>query len=318
MNLTAPPLWTIAALALSGLALMVAYLNFRRKSSLRLRASYSWTQSSVDADDQHISSLVVENLKDRAVTIFRIYLRVGHNFYIEIEDFQDKPLVLRAFETWHKEFGPIEFYGINGKRIDMNSLFDDKRTRKHIVLATSDGKYVVTKGPKHWSPVHDFFKNHMTAVIRPVSTTFKGNFIGGTVPYVVEIVSTNGVSEVISLHKEDYRRQRFKNFRLTKESLESVETLRAFLKEQLEAGTLVCQSFEAIDIEAWREKERQDYNREQPINATYVGYLTYKVFGRIGTILADRELARENKRRRQSDNLRSGDDSNHSIERDQK
>lgn len=306
MNPPAPPLWTLVALALSCVALLIAYLNFRRKSSLSLRASYSWTQSSVDADDQHISSLVVENLKDRAVTIFAIYLRVGHNFYIEIEDFEDKPLVLRAFETWHKEYGPIEFYGINGRRIAMNSLFDDKRARKRIVLSTSDGKYVVTRVPKHWTPVHDFFRNHMTAVVRPVSSTYKGKAIGGTVPYVVEVVSSEGTSEIIAIHKDDFRSQRFKNFRLTKEALESAEALRAFLQEQVDAGTLVCRSFEVADIAAWRAKER-DYKGE-PIEAKYAGFITYTVLGRVFTIRKDRKLARENHRRRQEAGVLQRDD----------
>lgn len=298
MNPPIPPLWTSVALALSCLALLIAYLNYRRKSSLSLRASYSWTQSSVDADDQHISSLVVENLKDRAVTIFAIYLRVGHNFYIEIEDFEDKPLVLRAFETWHKEYGPIEFYGINGKRIAMNSLFDDKRAQKRIVLSTSDGKYVVNKWPKRWTPVRDFFRNHMTAVVRPVSSTYKGKPIGGTVPYAVEIVSPQGTSEVIALHKDDFQLQRFKNFRLTKESLGSAEALRVFLQEQVEAGMLVCSSFEVADIAAWRAKERNHY-KGTPIKAQYAGFLTYRVLGRLFTIRSDRNIARDNRRRRE-------------------
>lgn len=294
-----PPLWTTVAIALSCLALLIAYLNFRRKSSLSLRASYSWTQSSVDADDQHISALVIENLKDRAVTIFAIYLRVGHNFFIEIEDFEDRPLVLRAFETWHKEYGPIEFYGINGRRIAMNLLFDDKRARKRIVLSTSDGKYVVNKRPKRWTPVHDFFRNHMTAVIRPVSSTYKGKPIGGTVPYAVEIVSSNGISEVIAIHKDDFRLRRFKHFQLTKESLESAESLRAFLQEQVDAGVLVCSSFEVADIAAWREKER-DFYKGEPIQAKYAGLFTYRVLGRLFTIRDDRKLAQENLRRKQA------------------
>lgn len=292
-----PPLWTSVALALSCLALLIAFLNFRRKSSLSLRASYSWTQSSVDSDDQHISSVVVENLKDRAVTIFAIYLRVGHNFYIEVEDFEDKPLVLRAFETWHKEYGPIEFYGINGRRIAMNPLFDHKRARKRIVLSTSDGKYVVNKRPKRWTPVHDFFRNHMTAVVRPVISSYKGKLIGGTVPYAVEIVSPQGTSEVIALHRNDFQFQRFKHFRLTKESLESVEALQAFLQEQVEAGNLVCSSFEVADIAAWRAKEREHYKGE-PITAKYAGFFAYKVLGRLLTLHRDRKLARENLRRK--------------------
>jgi hypothetical protein len=292
-----PPLWTSLALALSCLALLIAYLNSRRKSSLSLRASFSWTRSSVDATDQHISSLIIENLKDRAATIFTVCLRVGHNFYIEIEDFQDKPLVLRVFETWHSEYGPIEFYSVNGRRIDMNALFDDKRVGMHIVLSTSDGKYVVKKRPKRWTPIHDFFQNYMTAVVRPVSSNYKGKVIGGTVSYAVEVVSPQGTSEVVALHKNHFQSQRFKNFRLSKESLESADNLGDFLQKQVEERVLTCSSFEVADIAAWREKERHHY-KGAPIKAKYAGSFSYSVLGRLLTFRRNRKLARENLRRR--------------------
>jgi hypothetical protein len=293
MNVSLPPSWTLLALALSSLALLVSYLNFRRKSSLKLRASYSWVSSSEAADDQHLSSIVIENLKDRAVTIFAIYLRVGHNYYVKVENFEDKPLILRAFETWHKEYGPIEFYGINTQRIAMNSLFADKRARKRIVLSTSDGKYVVTKAPKHWDPVYDFFNNHMTAIVWPVRGTYKGTAIGGRVLYVVDIVLSSGETEIISIHSMDYEVQRFKNFRLTKESLASADALKKYLQQQVDTGLLVCRSFEVIDLNEWRAKER-DY-KGQPIEARYSSYFKYKLLGRVATILAKLKLRKQNR-----------------------
>jgi len=199
-----PSPWVILALALSSLALLVTYLNFRRKSSLKLRASYSWTMSSIEADDQHLSSIVIENLKDRAVTIFAIYLRIGHNYYVEIENFEDKPLVLRAYETWHREYGPIELYQLNTRRIAMNGLFDDARARRQVVLSTTDGKYVVGRAPKYWHPVGEFFKNHMTAIIQPVRSVYKDTAIGGRVSYVVDLVSSSGEPEIIPIHSRDY------------------------------------------------------------------------------------------------------------------
>lgn len=294
-SLQSPPsFWTIIALGVSGLALLVAYLNFRRKSSLNLRASYSWTSSSVETDDQHISSIIIENLKDRAVTIFAIYLRVGHNYYVEIEDFKDKPLVLRAFETWHKEYGPIEFYGVSARRISMNLLFDDKHAEKRIVLSTSDGRYVVTKAPKQWNPVYDFFNNHMTAIVRPVRSIYKEVSIGGRVIYVVDFVFSNGKSEIVPIHPRDYEIQCFKNFRLTKESLASAAALKQYLQHQIDAGALVCCSFDVVDVGAWRAKER-DFYKGKPIEARYVGYLKYKVLGRVLTIMEDRRLRKLNR-----------------------
>ena len=123
--------------------------------------------------------------------------------------------------------------------------------------------------------------------------------MGGTVPYAVEIVSPQGISEVMALHKNDFQLQRFKNFRLTKESLDSAESLRAFLQKQVDAGTLVCKSFEVIDIAAWRTKERDNYKGE-PISAKYVGFFAYKVLGRLLTLRSERKLAQDNLRRKKA------------------
>ena len=51
--------------------------------------------SSVSCSDNYISSLTLENLKDRAVVILKIYLRLGHGYFVEIEDFENSPLILR-------------------------------------------------------------------------------------------------------------------------------------------------------------------------------------------------------------------------------
>ena len=86
--------------------------------------------SSVYCDDPYLSSLVIENLKDRAITIFEIYLKVGNHCYIQIEDFDPKPLVLRAYETYQKEYGPIEFYSVNMKRVGLSELLSGRTVKK--------------------------------------------------------------------------------------------------------------------------------------------------------------------------------------------
>ncbi len=296
MTITLPSIWTLFALTLSAFAFLVSVLNFRRKSSLSLRATYSWISSSVSSDDQHITSLIIENLKDRAVTIFAVYLRVGHNFYVEIDNFDDKPLVLKAFESWHKDYGTIEFYSVSLRRIELNDLFSSKRVKKRIVLSTSDGKYVARKFPKRWSPIHDFFRNHMTAVVRPVRLHYKDTALGGNVVYVVDIVLADGKSEIIPIHAGDHEVRIFRNFRLTKESLETTEALKRFLDEQASLGSLIYKSIEVLDVKEWRERERRDY-REAPIKAKYVNWLLYRIGGRIATVLSDRRLQRENRHR---------------------
>jgi hypothetical protein len=176
----------------------------------------------------------------------------------------------------------------------MTPVFDDKRAKKRIVLSTSDGKYVVKKAPKRWSPLHDFFNNHITEIVRPVSSSYKGLAIGGRVLYVVDIVLSNGETEIVPIYPRDCEIRRFKNFCLTKESLATAESLKHYLQQQVDAGNLVCRSFDVVDIAGWRAKERECYKGE-PITAHYVGFLSYKVIGRVSTFLADRKLEKQNR-----------------------
>lgn len=290
MNLPPMSIWNVVALGVSIVALIIAFLNFRRKSALNIRGYFTWTSSSVAADDQHISSLVVENLKDRAVTIYGIYLRIGHNNYIEIDDFSSKPLVLKAFESWHKEYGAIEFYSCNMHKVSMNALFEDPRARKRIVLSTGDGKYIIRKSPKRWSPVSDSFKNHSTFVLHPIRSNYKDVAVGGKVAYVLDITFDDAPNEVFTLHRTDYRVVKFRNFQLTNESLKTAEALRSFIQEQISIGTLVCKSFEVIDAEEWRGKVRREY-RQDPVAATYINIFQYRVLDRLATM----HLKRRNK-----------------------
>src|SRR5256885_5901106 len=76
------------------------------KSGLELRGSYS-LQSSIYCDDKIVGSVTIENCKDRSIALFNIFLQVGHNYYIELDDFETKPLILQPFEVLHREYEPI-------------------------------------------------------------------------------------------------------------------------------------------------------------------------------------------------------------------
>ncbi len=166
------------ALVVSIIALVYTAKTYFLKAGANIRGSYTIC-SNVACEDKYISSVTLENLKDRAIVVFRIWLKLGHNYYIEIDDFEDVPLILRPFEAFRKDYDPIDLYLASATRVLMNSLLDRRKIKKRLVLATSDGKYVVRTWIKHWDPVIDFFKNHMTAVIRPMRSRYKGKAYGG-------------------------------------------------------------------------------------------------------------------------------------------
>jgi len=288
--------YAIAALFISGFALFVATKNYRRKSGVFVRGAFS-VSSSRDCNDKYISSITLENLKDRAVTVFAIYLRVGHNYYVEVENFEAKPLILKSYETHQQDYGPIQFYGINTNRINLNNLLNDHKVKKCLVLSTADGKYVVPSSIRMWNPVGDFFRNHLTAVVHPVHTTYKEKYIGENIKYVIEFIGENDSSEVIPIHPEDCRLKMFRNFNLTQESLESRSSLTAYLEEQMKTGTLVCKKFLVHDLEGWKARTAEFYTGKT-FDAKYYGPLKYHFLGRLLTWYSDWKLKQENAKRR--------------------
>lgn len=286
------PWYAIAAVCISTLALLVAAKNYWRKAGVFVRGIFSIT-SSRDCDDHYVSHVMIENLKDRAITVFCIYLRVGHSYYIEVDDLDEKPLVLKAYESFQKEYGPIQFYGINSNRMNLNALLKDQKVPKRLVLSTSEGKYVVPSRIRRWNPVGDFFRNHLTAVVRPVRTVFKDKHVGGNIRYVIEFFGHEGPREIVLIHPEDYRLKIFRTFSLTRESLESVESLKAYLQAKTDKGLLSAKSFSVHDVDAWRQRTSEFYDGEL-LEAEYFGPFKYHVVGRILTRISDRELEKQN------------------------
>ena len=250
---------SLAALVIALIALLYTVRSFSRKEGARIRATYVF-QSTIASNQKHIFEITLENMKDRSVAIYKIFFRLGHNYYIELEDFEGSPLVLEPFGTYSTQYDPVDFYSENMRRFDISELWDDKRQK--VVLSTSEGKYVVKERIKKWDPVGDYFKNYSTAIMRPERLKLKGKSYGSNVKFVVEFKHDIGEDEVLPIFPEDYRVQRLRNFMLTKESLESEESLDAFLKEKIVGGLLDCQDFKIWDMVAARERAYKDYQSE--------------------------------------------------------
>lgn len=285
---------SLAALTISIIALVYTVRSHLLKSGSSVRGSFGMCSSSVSCEDQYITSITLENLKDRAIVIFKIYLKIGHNYFLEIDDFDNEPLILKPFEVFKKEYEPIDLYSINMNRIDLNDLFSNKKIKKRIVLSTSDGQYVVNSWIKRWDPVYDFFKNHLTAVIHPRRATYKGKSYGINAKYIVDIKTENGKEEVIPIYPRDHQIKKFRNFRLTKDSMESKDTLEAYLYEQVGLGVLNCTEITVHDMNTWF-SEAYEAENKKIIKAAYYGWFMYKIVDPIITKYSDYRLRQKNK-----------------------
>jgi hypothetical protein len=285
---------SLITIVFAAIAAWFARSAFLLKSGLRLRGSHTVT-STIDCDDKFVSSLTIENVKDRAVAIFKIFLEVGHGYYIELEDFGRQPLILAPFEAVTREYGPIEYYSAGMRRIRLNALLDAKPIRKRLVLSTSDGRYVIRERRKHWDPLSLFFQNYLTGIIRPIRSTFKGKAYGSNVRYLVLLKMPSGSEEVIPIRERDYEVRILKKFRIPREALESSATLEEFLLQRAIDGDLRCADVTVQDLESWRREVFEEGGRE-PIEASSRSWITYHIFGRAYTWWSDYKMRRQNRR----------------------
>lgn len=249
--------WPLVSVLIALVALWVAVKNYQRKGGLDIRGGYGVT-SSVECRDSYVSSVMLENAKDRSVTIFEVYLQLGRSVYLSVIDFGSSPLVLKPFETFSKELGPIDLYQSNLSRYDLNEMLLDLNVRKRLVCSTSDGKYVVPSAIRMWAP--SSFSNALTGVIQPLRSEYKGVVVGGNVDYIVEIVRGKGDPELVLLRSESYRVKVFNSFMLTPASLESRDALVEFINERRIEGEFAAAEFDVVDVKKWRTKRYAQYD----------------------------------------------------------
>lgn len=285
------------ALIVSIVALVYTTKTHILKAGVNIRGSFS-PCSSRACEDRYVSSITLENMKDKSEIIYKIFVCLGHNYYVVVEDFEDSPLILKPFEAWTKQYDPIEHYSVNLDRIKLNKLFDDRKVKAKLVLSTAQGKYVVKPRKGYWDPIVDFFKNHMTAIIYPIRGTYKDRAYGSNAKYIVDLTFENDKEEVIAVYHRDYEIKKFRKFSLTRDSLESKESLEEFLYDQIGEGLLNCSDIKVHDLETWRAEVYKKENMKV-IDAKRYGFLFYHLLGRAMTIYSDYKLKRQNKSRKE-------------------
>lgn len=278
------------------IALYFAVRNYRRKSGTYIRGQFCIT-STVYAEDKYIGSIILENFKDRPVIIFKIFIKLGHNYYIEMNDFEDDPKILKSYESFAYNYDPVDFYSLNMNRIKLNRLFESKKSKIKIVLSTSQGKYVVRKFIKRWDPVFDFFRNHMTACIQPMHPIEKSGHYGSEFRYLAKITTEDGYTKTIPVYTTDINYPRFERFLLTPEAISSRENLENFLLEQAIIGNLKCTKVEVIDAEELRERN-YGHKFTDTYDAEYYSWFTYKIIGKLLTIYSNLKLSFTNRKKR--------------------
>jgi hypothetical protein len=279
---------SLAALLISIVALVYTVRTYLLKAGLKLRCSYSigWMR---EAADVYVRSLTIENLKDKAIVVFKIYLRIGANNFLEIDDFEKDPLILKPFEVFQKLYDPVVYYDVAAYKMRIDELFRNRKVRKAVVLSTSTGRHEITDSIRSWDAMSAYFKNYLTVVIRPMRLFHRGVAYGTNVKYLIDISRKDDTHEVVAVQDDDYMVKKFERFQLTRESLSSSNALSSFFEAQRHTGNVAYESIRVIDFQ---EELSAGYNYQnlKTIEVEQYGWLKYRL---IGPFLTRRENAKK-------------------------
>lgn len=139
----------LATFTLGCCAFAFALRTYRRKSDISVKSSYIKNPSS-HYGKTYIQSYTLESDKDKAIVIFRTYLKIGFDTYLLLEDFKNEPHILKAYEVHHKEFPKSHWFTSNEDKVDLTNILNDPKIEKNIVLSTSHGKYITKAIKKPW------------------------------------------------------------------------------------------------------------------------------------------------------------------------
>ena len=273
---------SILTLAVATIAAIYSYRADKRKAGVDIRGFYS-LRLSIDAEDTYIGEVTLENMKDRTVVVFGIFLEIGHGDYLEIEQFADEPLLFQPFSVYRKEYASVDLYSANQMRVCLDSLLQPgKRPRKRLILSTAQGRYSVKKSLDRWDPGQDLLSNHRTGFFRPLRSTVSGERYGSRTEYLVQLTTHGGQEEAIPIYPWDYRFSKFQRFNLTQASLRSRDALETFLRARVETGELPCSDLRVLDLAKMRRAMYETQNKHR-VEVTHQGWFAYYVVGRLTT-----------------------------------
>lgn len=270
---------SILTLLSAMIALVAAYFTystFKLKIGQKARATCTISFSS---DLPYISSVKIENQKDRDLVIHEIYVKFGPDIYVDLldKDFDDKyNIVIPPLSVREIKFGPVFMYNVNTHRVDVEKLF--KTGEYKIVLSTSQGKLTCKDWGKTWDAISESLSNHHVAVVRPnrvystSSVYIKENFetpaidfssYSDEVRYVVKLKKKDGDSVCCPICDDTKKPLIFKDLKFSDDVLKDEESLEKFLNKSNSKRLAKIEKIECIyDVQKIRNSTLKHYPDE--------------------------------------------------------
>ena len=307
INIVLMFLSTIIAL----IAAIFTYFTYKLKIGQKAKAFCVITYAN---DLPYISSLMIENQKDKDLIIHDIYVRFGPDIYVDLldKDYSNKynivvpPLGIKEFK-----FGPVFMYNVSTHRVDVERLF--KSTKYKIVLSTSHGKLVCNDWGKGWDAISESLTNHHVVVVHPnkvystSSVYYKDNYetpaidytsYSNEVKYVVKLIKKDGVHLYCPIYNNKRKIKLFKNLTFSDEVLKDEDSLRKFLNKSKDKKLVDISKIEYIyDVQKIRNTTLKHYPEESTELVSESPWHFYTL-GYIDSKWEDIKLWWENKKRK--------------------
>ena len=169
--------FTVFAAVLSAMGLFFTIDRYLLKKGVSCRGSYS-IRSSIECEDTYVSGVLIENLKDKPLIIYGIYLRVARNIFLELSEFDESPIILKSYEAEKISYDPMEYYEFNLAKVKLDKFLMGRSKRMDLYISSSHGRVRVKPLKRIWNPAMDQFANRSIIVPRVVRLSADGKSWG--------------------------------------------------------------------------------------------------------------------------------------------
>lgn len=290
----------ITSAVISVIALIFTVMAFWLKKGAKISGYINFC-SDIQSEDDFPGEIILNNNKDKAIVINKIFVRFGYNCYLLIEDFSNSPLIIPAFESYKKKYEPIVSYSANMNRVSINNLISNNKIKQKIYLSTPEGKIIVSSPKKQWDPIVLCFKNFMTHYVIPDRIFYKGKAYGCRTLYLVEL-KKDGKENILSFTPEDSHLIKYKNvfkgdLKFNKIAFDSVDNLKSYFMKLKKQHQIEFDEINVIDFQKYLNVNYQ-VNRDNIFEIPKLSGFQYYFLGNIFTRNKERKIKKQNKNRK--------------------
>lgn len=293
--------WTFVVAAVTLIIAVLGFgvtaLAYRLKGGIHARGSFQ-VASAIHSTNRWVSGIEIENMKDRSLTVYSIYVRFGHNVYLELADFQNEPLTIKPFEVYKKSFQAPDAYTSSFRRFNLNDLISfQRRNTGKIFISTPLGRYHVKPRKTFWDPSFSTLKNPFTGVIQQNYGGINGRSFGNNCKFVAELKTENADTQYVGVYESDQTVKLLSNFKLSSTDIEDAESVRyAFLR----AKTRGDAEFDEVIVHDYQKALNDsipEYGKT-PVQVKSQGWFYTHIIGRIAGLILERKIKGENSSRK--------------------